>query len=189
MQSDKSVRIVQTPIRRVGITWPAWRITRRGVGLGVILAIAWGGGACRPWVETTLERNAANPAPSSTPAPALTLAPLADYPSLAAAIADYEAYNEANPDDVAGYIQLSEAYVQQHRYLDAVTLLTTARRLAPDNPDVIFQLAMVYKRQRNFNDAITAFNRVLQLDEQYPNAQAQLTDTLLKLQRRDRAEE
>ena len=67
-----------------------------------------------------------------------------------------------NPQDIAGYLELSEQYIKARQSDKAVKLLTTAKKMEPDNPYIRLSLADAYRVQNKTADAFielkSAFN-------------------------------
>jgi len=57
------------------------------------------------------------------------------------------------PQDLAVMLGLSEVYIQQGKYEQAVVLLEYARRLYPDNPDLLINFGMVELKREHYPQA------------------------------------
>ncbi|TZF83197.1 tetratricopeptide repeat protein [Pedobacter sp. BS3] len=78
------------------------------------------------------------------------------------AINELEKQVKENPQDIAGYLELSEQYIKARQSDKAVKLLTTAKKENPDNPYIRLSLADAYRVQNKTADAFielkAAFN-------------------------------
>ena len=105
-----------------------------------------------------------------------------------AAIEDFEAATEANPDSVAAYLALGEAYVRQAEstgstsgLLDAIQAFRTAIALEPNNPAAHHNLGTVYFQANAIESAIQEFETALELEPDSAESHYQLGAIYLNL--------
>jgi Flp pilus assembly protein TadD len=80
-----------------------------------------------------------------------------DHNDMNAAIAHFQKYIVARPDDVDGHLLLGDAYQQAHRFDDAITELHRVLALKPDFPEVEVDLAKIYAYQKKSDKALPLF--------------------------------
>jgi Flp pilus assembly protein TadD len=64
------------------------------------------------------------------------------------------------------YESMASAQLHQHEYQDAITSLTEAERLDPNNPEVEGELGTAYQQSGRKEDAEAAFQRAIKLKSQ-----------------------
>ncbi|MFQ5664178.1 MAG: tetratricopeptide repeat protein [Terriglobia bacterium] len=80
---------------------------------------------------------------------------------LDAALIEYQALLQADPEDARALLRLSQIYRHQQRFPQARTALEKAKQLAPDNLEIGFNEALLYEAQGDFRGAITVLSEML----------------------------
>ncbi len=81
------------------------------------------------------------------------------------------AYREAldlDPELVPAMLYLSEDYLDNRNFGDALDLLERADGLDPENPDILMNLGIAYRGTERYEDAKGSYQRVLRLDPGNP---------------------
>jgi tetratricopeptide (TPR) repeat protein len=68
------------------------------------------------------------------------------------------------------YILLSMLYEEKTDYVKGIASLEEARRIEPNNPDVLYQIGMLHEKTGNTDTALTFMEEVLKIDAEYANA-------------------
>jgi Tfp pilus assembly protein PilF len=68
------------------------------------------------------------------------------------------------------YILLSMLYEEKMDYVKGIALLEEARKIEPNNADVLYQIGMLHEKKGNPDIALTFMEEVLKFDPEYANA-------------------
>jgi Flp pilus assembly protein TadD len=80
-----------------------------------------------------------------------------DHNDMNAAIAHFQKYVVARPDDVYGHLLLGDAYQQAHRLDEAIPEFERVLALKPDFPEAQINLARIYAYQKKPEKALPLF--------------------------------
>jgi membrane associated rhomboid family serine protease/Flp pilus assembly protein TadD len=82
------------------------------------------------------------------------------------AISQFLIASHLDPKMARAYESMASAQLHQHEYQDAITSLTEAERLDPNNPEVEGELGTAYQQSGRKEDAEAAFQRAIKLKSQ-----------------------
>jgi tetratricopeptide (TPR) repeat protein len=88
-----------------------------------------------------------------------------------------------NPLDYTANAFLGWLYLEAHQGEQAATYLKRARRIKPDDPDLLFQLARLARLDGNQPEAAALLERVVTAKPEYTPAHVLLAQTYIKLKR------
>jgi rhomboid protease GluP len=86
-----------------------------------------------------------------------------DHNDMNAAIAHFQKYVVARPDDVYGHLLLGDAYQQAHRLDEAIPEFERVLALKPDFPEAQINLARIYAYQKKPEKALPLFSAMLRV--------------------------
>lgn len=78
-----------------------------------------------------------------------------------AALEQYKAVVEADPQDAQAYLRIAEIDRRLGRYDDALASLTKAESMVQDSLEVPFNKALVYEAEGRFDDAVSTIDKLL----------------------------
>jgi tetratricopeptide (TPR) repeat protein len=102
-----------------------------------------------------------SPTPGPAPAPASAPAPANVSDDL---VAQLSQRIQANPNNIASYVQLGRIYLDRGDNDSAIATLTQAIKVDPYAYHALFNRARAYRRKGDLSDALADYNRTVQLD-------------------------
>ena len=90
------------------------------------------------------------------------------------AIALFLEYLKEHREDAQAHVHLSNLYIGERRYEDALQQLRQAARLKPDDADIATNLGSALAIQGHLDEAIMTYERALKLDPNHKTARANL---------------
>lgn len=76
----------------------------------------------------------------------------------------------ANPQDVARWTELGNAYFDTQQPLKAIDAYERSLALRPDNPNVLTDLGIMYREVGQYERALTSFDRAMRADPSHENS-------------------
>lgn len=80
---------------------------------------------------------------------------------LDAALGEYQALTEADPEDAESFLRLSQIHRHQKHFPEAWAAIEAAKKLASDNLEIGFNEALLYEAQGNFNGALAVLSEMV----------------------------
>ena len=79
-----------------------------------------------------------------------------------AALEQYRAIADADPQDAQAYLRISEIYRRMGKFDAALDMLKKAESLVQDSLEIPFNMALVYDAQGRFDEAATTLQQLLE---------------------------